>query len=145
MGKSLGQLRGRPLLSAWACLFACFVGCSGGPTSSEAIRCPRSSRSSPQGEYVWGERAQVIGRVPVGELNKELNLKVLRGGGDEAIGSVSGQETGQPNLALPMLRNVLDFSTRLTNTSAPARNLTLDPERLAFLNEALKSMIGMRA
>lgn len=45
------------------------------------------------------------------------------------------------NIALPMLRNVLDFSTKITNINSPPRNLTLDPERVAFLNNALKSVI----
>jgi hypothetical protein len=57
----------------------------------------------------------------------------LRGGSDEAQESTTIQ--------MPVLRNLLDFSTRLTNTTAEARNTTLDPERLAFLNAALKSLM----
>jgi hypothetical protein len=71
-------------------------------------------------------KANCIPRIHVG------GLLSLRGGADEA------QET--QSIQMPLLRNLLDFSTSLTNSSEP-RNNTLDPERLAFLNSALKSLV----
>jgi hypothetical protein len=73
-------------------------------------------------------KANCIPRMRVGG-----GVLSLRGGADQA------GET--PSIQMPLLRNLLDFSTGLTNSSEPRVNNTLDPERLAFLNSALKSLV----
>lgn len=67
-------------------------------------------------------------------------------GGEQA--GVSGDAVGDGEqgggLSLPLLRNLLDFSTRLTNTSdsvSSSERAELDPEKMQWLNQALTSMV----
>lgn len=72
--------------------------------------------------------------------------KSLAGGSAGQAGTASGEAAaaGQ-GVQLPLLRNVLDFSTSLTaaaNSSAGADSLgCLDPERIAFLQNAFAEML----
>jgi len=69
-------------------------------------------------------------------------------GGEQA--GISGDAVGDGEqgggLSLPLLRNLLDFSTRLTNTNTSDSNSSsgraeLDPEKMQWLNQALTSMV----
>mmetsp|Transcript_4434 Transcript_4434/g.11108 ORF Transcript_4434/g.11108 Transcript_4434/m.11108 type:complete len:411 (+) Transcript_4434:41-1273(+) len=105
------------------CLCMCLQGCSSGRSSC------------------WGKIPHVSSRVQGGQIVRGGQLRppalvALRGGGEDTAAVGDGQ-----NLAMPLLRNLLDFSTKITNVSETPRNLTLDPERMQFLNNAMKAMI----
>jgi hypothetical protein len=70
---------------------------------------------------------------------QHTNVLRLRGG-EKAAG---GRSEDRKNIQVPMLNNLLAFSTALTNTTSEEhRNFgPMDPERLAFLRNAMNEML----
>jgi hypothetical protein len=65
-----------------------------------------------------------------------LPVTRLRGGQPE-----QAPANGPQSLQFGVLRNLLNWSTSITNTSTSSANTSLDPERIKWLQEAMNSML----
>ena len=93
------------------------------------------STASRRAEFWLGTKC-LAGVSRFGHHSNVANCNRLRGGQPE-----HAPPNGPQSVQLGVLRNLLDFSTSITNTSDSDGPKKLDPERIRWLQEAMNSLL----